>query len=319
MGSMPFAIHGLKVASDSEPGCDVTWKQQCVARLTPALHSGVALESRLDGVWTHQIFNDVVSGITACRFSTSPDGRQVVLHSRDWADESELLDVFSEPVMRTVLFRQGLISFHAAALVKDDQAILLMGHKGSGKSSLAAALLEHGWWVLADDLVRLAEVRGRWYAHSGRNQVKLNADVALALGHHPTAMKRRWADSVAESAGNKCILETAAPPLRVGGYPVRIIFALAARDAARTGVAVTIPPSSDQARLLVVNATPDPGGHGKPPPAGFSAAASALLTQCQFRTLGLPDKLSELPSAALAIDALVSQGLRRPRAHWCAV
>lgn len=307
---MPFEIHGLTVDLNGECGCDVAWKRQCVPTLAPAPRSGVSLESRPGGIWTHQIFNDVVSGITACCFSTSPDGRHVVLRSREWAGEGALLDVFSEPVMRTVLFRQGLISFHAAALVKEGQAILLMGPKGAGKSSVCAALLEHGWLVLADDLVRLTESGGTWQAHAGRRQVKLNADVALALGHRPAAMKRRWAECVDETAGNKRILEAGARPLCASSYPVRTIFALAVRDSARTSLTVTMPPSSDQVRLLFANATPDPGGRGRPP-AGFSTAVSALLTQCQVRSLLLPDRLSELPNAAFAIDVLVSHRLRQ--------
>jgi hypothetical protein len=308
-------IHGLAIDFESECGGDVVWQRQCAATLAPALHSGVSLKPGPGGIWTHQVFNDLETGITACCFSTSPDGRQVVSQSRDGTDEAELLDVFSEPVMRTVMFRQGLISFHAAALVKDGQAILLMGKKGAGKSSLSAALLQQGWSILADDLVRVAESGGTWHALAGRRQVRLNTDVALALGHRPAAMKRRWADGSTESSGNKLILEVAVPPLCIGGYPIHTICALAIRDCVRASVAVTIPSSFNQVRLLLCNTTPDPGNRRNPPPAGFAAAVSALLRQCQIRSLQLPDRLSELLNTACAIDALFSHRLRPTDGH----
>lgn len=49
----------------------------------------------------------------------------------------------------------GRDSFHAGAIVIDDRAIIVAGHKEAGKSTTLAALSEHGVAILSDDLVAL--------------------------------------------------------------------------------------------------------------------------------------------------------------------
>ena len=49
------------------------------------------------------------------------------------------------------------VALHAAALVRDDQAVLLVGSPGAGKTTLAIALARAGFAVLADDVVLLHE------------------------------------------------------------------------------------------------------------------------------------------------------------------
>jgi hypothetical protein len=55
------------------------------------------------------------------------------------------------------------VALHAAALVRDDRAVLLVGSPGAGKTTLAIALAKAGFEVLADDVVLLDQaglVRG---------------------------------------------------------------------------------------------------------------------------------------------------------------
>ncbi len=49
---------------------------------------------------------------------------------------------------------------HAAALARDDRALLVLGGTGAGKSTLAFCALRTGWAVLADDLVVLRDRAG---------------------------------------------------------------------------------------------------------------------------------------------------------------
>ena len=52
-----------------------------------------------------------------------------------------------------LLARHDRFVLHGAAIERDGVALLVLGHSGAGKSTLAAAALEAGWHVLADDVV----------------------------------------------------------------------------------------------------------------------------------------------------------------------
>jgi hypothetical protein len=52
-----------------------------------------------------------------------------------------------------LLARHARFVLHGAAVERDGVAFLVLGHSGMGKSTLAAAALEAGWRVLADDVV----------------------------------------------------------------------------------------------------------------------------------------------------------------------
>ena len=56
--------------------------------------------------------------------------------------------------LHSVLRREGRLDLHAAAVARPDgDAILIVGPKGAGKSSLTIALALSGWTLLSDDYV----------------------------------------------------------------------------------------------------------------------------------------------------------------------
>lgn len=65
------------------------------------------------------------------------------------------------PLLKTQLLESALRSadyeaaFHAAALVRDERAVLLVGSPGAGKTTLTVALMQLGFGVAADDVVLL--------------------------------------------------------------------------------------------------------------------------------------------------------------------
>lgn len=79
-------------------------------------------------------------------------GAAVVAHQPDPADGSWLEELVAF-VLAWVLGTHGRFVLHAAAVARDDRALLVLGHTGAGKSTLSGACLEAGWQLLGDDQV----------------------------------------------------------------------------------------------------------------------------------------------------------------------
>lgn len=58
-------------------------------------------------------------------------------------------------VFAALLQRRGLTVFHASAVAIDGRAVVLLGHKGAGKSTTAGALVAAGHTLIADDVVAI--------------------------------------------------------------------------------------------------------------------------------------------------------------------
>lgn len=86
----------------------------------------------------------------------------------------------------------GRLSFHAAAVVIQGRAWLVLAHPGGGKSTLAVTMRAHGHAVLSDDL---AVVDGRTVLAGPRSaDLREEAAAHLAIGrlHHALAGRERW-------------------------------------------------------------------------------------------------------------------------------
>jgi hypothetical protein len=143
------------------------------------------------------------------RFEVSADGRSVRSEALPWVHAEDLFTTFAEAVMRSIFRRRGIVSFHAAALARGERAILLMGDKGAGKSTLSAALALRGWSVVSDDLVRLIEGEPGWCVLPGSRDIKLRADAVAALALDRAVLGKRWESAGAHAAppeDNKFIL-----------------------------------------------------------------------------------------------------------------
>lgn len=69
-------------------------------------------------------------------------------------DRSSLLDDLEWRITSGILDQLGhFIQMHSAGLVRGKRALLLVGPSGSGKSSLALALLLRGWKCLSDEII----------------------------------------------------------------------------------------------------------------------------------------------------------------------
>lgn len=182
-----FALPGAAVAeaSDSPADLTITWslpETEIADRLTiamPPTHAGApALGIDKDGshvlIWRGEMV-----------IAVSADARSMRIYSR-----SEKLDYLPTVVMGIalglVLHLRDVLCLHAAVLGKDDRAIAVMGHSGSGKSSLAAAMVREGATFYSDDLAAIAPGGSAYRVHLGSMGLRINPDsVAALLGDAP--------------------------------------------------------------------------------------------------------------------------------------
>jgi hypothetical protein len=93
-----------------------------------------------------------------------------------WPDNLSLEDAvvyFLGPVLGFVLRLRGTTCLHASAISVGDQAIVLLGPAGAGKSTTAAALARFGCRVLTDDVVALSDENGTFWVQPGYPHLRL--------------------------------------------------------------------------------------------------------------------------------------------------
>jgi hypothetical protein len=128
------------------------------------------------------------------RVLVSPDGCELLCEPHppnpNWAT---IVSAQALPLAATL---RGLEVMHAAGVVLDGRAVLLIGPAGAGKSSLAAALVRAGGQLLGDDVVALRLSEGALVAHAGSVVFQLRAAEHERLSAQERAALGRPAGSV---------------------------------------------------------------------------------------------------------------------------
>jgi len=127
-------------------------------------------------------------------------GREIVVRPHERADDAALELFVAGPALAVALHQRGRLVLHATAVAIGDRALAILGEKGAGKSTLAAALTRRGHRLLSDDVVVIEERDGRPVALAGTATLKIQPEAAQALGVdpsrlaplHPNAEKRSW-------------------------------------------------------------------------------------------------------------------------------
>jgi len=131
---------------------------------------------------------------------TIRDGREIVVAPHERADDAAIALFASGPALAVALQQRGALVLHATAVEVRGRAVALLGEKGAGKSTLAAALVARGHALVSDDVVVVADGVQPPTVPAGARALKLAPDAARALGidaqalalAHPAGEKRWW-------------------------------------------------------------------------------------------------------------------------------
>ena len=316
-------FNGLRISKvddddEAECGADVVWRGRRTRGVCPDPDAGPWIglarpEVGGTGRGTTHVYGH--DGRVRCCFRVSPSAAEVDCLATPEVSGRDLLSLFAEPVMRTILARRGSLSFHAAALVRDGRALLIAADKGAGKSTLSWALQRQGWRLFADDLACVAELEGRWSVYPGHRQTKLSRQTAAALGL--VGLQSRFDENPEDTAFvvgvEKCVLPIDPAPIAASA-PVAAFLFLAARDPHASSLRSRPAAGHETVGLLIKHVTRNPTAHGPGLTPSLQTALGRLAGQAATLVVALPDSLDLLEDSAVRIDALVPHlsGAERP-------
>lgn len=118
-------------------------------------------------------------------------GREIVVEPYPGADEESIRVYLLGSAIGALLFQRGLLLIHGNAIEVDGGCLVCVGDSGAGKSTLAAAFLQQGHRLLADDVV---PVDADGMATPGFPRIKLWGDAARQLGIETEGLRRIMPD-----------------------------------------------------------------------------------------------------------------------------
>jgi hypothetical protein len=203
-------------------------------------------------------------------------------------------------VMAVLLQQRGYFVLHASAVSIDGAAIIFLGNKGYGKSTMAATLYGRGHQLVADDIVALTFDTGRFMVVPGFPHFKL------------------YPEAVVASLGDDCSLLTElASGYEKRGRPVTDRFAREAMPlkgiyVLGIGPVESIKKLDRQQALLTVIANSYAARFGNHLLRGNTASShlkqcAKLIVEHPIYRLERPDSLELLPAVARIVEQQSSQ------------
>jgi len=148
-------------------------------------------------------------------------GSQIVIDAPHFDDRVAGLFVIG-PAMGALLHQRGLLVLHASAVVLNGRVIAFLGHSGSGKSTMAAAMVKFGAVSFCDDLVPVSLLDDAPTVSCGYPFLKLTQESGEILGFG----NRDWTPLIPGDA--RCLVKVAASSSTA--LPLDRVYVLGAGD-----------------------------------------------------------------------------------------
>jgi hypothetical protein len=114
------------------------------------------------------------------------NGKEIIVQPENKSRENEVRLFLFGNAIGALMHQRGLLPLHGSAVKVDDHAVLLLGASGTGKSTLAAALMKKGYAILTDDVAVVGlNSKGIPVVHPALPGLQLWADVLEKLEMSP--------------------------------------------------------------------------------------------------------------------------------------
>ena len=114
-------------------------------------------------------------------------GREILIDPAPGVDEDSIRVFLLGSAFGALLFQRGLLVLHGNAIQIGERCMVFVGSSGAGKSTLAAAFMQRGYPVLADDVVAVDD---QCRALPGIPRIKLWRDTAQQLKIDTEGLRR---------------------------------------------------------------------------------------------------------------------------------
>ena len=213
-----YKIYGLSVQSDIFlPGayaCDPIMAPDVTAELgeIPAFLKG-SREAGY-GTWTNGFTNAWFFTPEAAEFYIEK-GKHIIIAPIENPNWDLVSSLFLSAGMCLILLQRNEPVFHGSALTYRDQAFIVSGCSGAGKSTISFELMKHPYGFLADDTVRVHQADGIFLAEPSYPQQKVCRDMANRMGLQ--LEKLRYIDEDRDKFAKPCLdrYVTEAKPLKL--------------------------------------------------------------------------------------------------------
>jgi len=101
------------------------------------------------------------------------DGREIVIDPAGSADSPELRNYLFGTALAAICHQRGVFPLHGSCVRVGSHAVIFSGDSGTGKSTLAAAMVRRGHTFVSDDVCVLERQEGAWVVRPAFPRVKL--------------------------------------------------------------------------------------------------------------------------------------------------
>jgi len=117
-------------------------------------------------------------------------GNRVLVDPATGADERDIRTFLLGSVIGALAHQRGLLPIHGSAVTMSGGCAIFTGPSGVGKSSLVAALAQHGHAILADDISVVQPSTQQCLLYPGIPRLKLWGDTLEKLQHSPQSFSK---------------------------------------------------------------------------------------------------------------------------------